>query len=199
MRPIKFVEFLAGFAEQVADDAAGDVLDVDHAFLQVGVIDRGEGAAVFSGNLVEDGLDVIQVAFESAQGFIDKGAVLHDQKVGVENAGVVRTDGPGNLLLNFEKFLARGDEGDLETGDFRGNFCAGDIADRYFFLVLPMDNHIAFDDAGGNADALPKDFLYVWFDHPARFLAESARVGKGECAGRLSPRGSGWRQVPRFL
>ena len=118
VRPVEFVEFLAGFAEQVADDAAGDVLDVDHAFLQVGVIDRGEGAAVFFGNLVEDELDVIQVAFEPAQGFIDQGAVLDDQKVGIENAGVVCTDRPGNFLLNFEKFLARGDEGDLEPGDF---------------------------------------------------------------------------------
>ena len=181
VRPVEFVQFLAGFAEKVADDAAGDVFDVDDAFLQVGVIDGGEGAAVFLGDLMEDELDIIQVALESAQGFIDEGAVFDDEEVGIKDAGVVRPDGPGNFLLNLEKFLACGDEGDLEPGNFRGDFPWGDVANRYFFLVLPMDDHLALDDARGDAEALPIDFCFLRCAHPARFLTESAKGGKGEC------------------
>ena len=182
VRPVEFVEFLAGFSEEVADDAAGDVFDVNDALLQVGVIDRGEGAAVFLGDLMEDKLDIIQVALEPAQGFIDEGSVLDDEEVGIKDAGVIRPDSPANFLLNLEKFLACGDEGDLEPGNFRGNLRRGDVANRYFFLVLPVDDHLALDDARGDAEALPNDFLLVRCAHPERCLTESAGGGKGEYA-----------------
>ena len=45
-----------------------------------------------------------------------------------------------------------------------------------------MDNDIPFDDAGGDANALPNDFLLVRCAHLERCLTESAGGGKGECA-----------------
>ena len=45
-----------------------------------------------------------------------------------------------------------------------------------------MDNDIPFDDAGGDANALPNDFLLVRCAHSERCLTESAGGGKGECA-----------------
>ena len=83
------------------EDALGHVLDVDDALLEVGVVDRGEGAAILFRDLVKNEFDVVQSAFQSAQGLVDERAVFDDQQVRVEDAGIGRADRPGDFLLDI--------------------------------------------------------------------------------------------------
>ena len=165
MGVVEFVEVFAGFAEEVADDAAGYVFDVDDAFLEVGVVDGGEGAAIFFGDLVENEFAVVKVALEAAEGFVDEGAVFDDEEVGVEDGGVGGPDGAGDFLLNTEEFLTGGDEGGLAAGDFAGDVLRGDVAEGDFFFVLPADGDFTFGYAGGYAEALPDCLLSLGSCH----------------------------------
>ena len=151
---VQAVEFLSRFSEQVPEDALGHILDVDDALLQVGVVDRTERAAVFFRDLVENEFDVVQLALQSAQGLVDQRAVLDHQEVRVEDTGIVRTDRPGDFLLDIEKLLTRGDEGGLEAFDLAGDVRLLDVAKGYFLFVLPVDDDLRFGNAGRYAQSL---------------------------------------------
>ena len=85
---------------------AGHVMDVQRALAQVGIVHLLEQLGVAAGDLLEDGLDVAPVALQRAQHLVDERAVFDDEQVGVEDAGVLRADGLGDLGLHFEDLRA---------------------------------------------------------------------------------------------
>ena len=141
-------------AHQVVDDAAGDIVDVQRALAEVGVVDLAEGLGVAVGDALEDLLDVELVPREGAQHFVDERAILDHEEVRVEDARVLRPDGHRDALLHLDDLLARGDEGRLEAGDLAGDFPLGDVARRRRLVVRAVDEDGAARDARRDADAL---------------------------------------------
>ena len=109
-----------GLPHQVHHHAAGYVVNVQRALAQVR--DRPSaraGLRVTVGDLLEDGFDVAMLALQRAQHLVDERAVLDDEQVRVEDAGVLRADGVGDLRLHVQDLRAREQQRRLEPGDFR--------------------------------------------------------------------------------
>ena len=189
-----------GFAEQMPDDAAGHVLDVHHPLAQVRIVNFDQGAAVALRDLVKDGLDVLVILLQAAQNFIDQGAVLDHQQVGVENTGILGADGVGNTLLDLEQFRAGGDEGGLKSGDLLGEFLSRDGALGDFLVIHPVDDDLGLGDAGGNSYTL-EPFLLFGFGLGFTAAHQSRRTSKSR--GRQKPilprsgSGPGFQSRPR--
>ena len=93
-------------AQQIIEDARSDIAHVGGAFLQIGVIDGAEGGLIFLGELVEGGLDVDFFLINQLRDRINQRGVFQDEKMGVENAGVLGVQGLADLPLHLQDLLA---------------------------------------------------------------------------------------------
>ncbi len=67
---------------------------------------------------MESELDVTMIDLQPAQDFIDQRLILDHEKVGIENARVLRADRFRDLLLHLEDLRSRLNERALEARDF---------------------------------------------------------------------------------
>ena len=158
-------------SHEIVQDAPGDVVDIQRALAQVGVVDFAEGFRVPVGDLLEDVLDVVPLLGQRPQHLVDEGSVLDDQQMRVEYAGVLGADGLGDPLLHLEDLRAGLDQRGFEPRDLGGNLGLRDSPDgRLLFVIGPIDEYGAAGDARGDTDAV--EALFCWWD----------RVAHGECA-----------------
>ena len=146
-------------SEEVPDDAACNVLDVHDTFAQVRIVDGPECAAILLRDLVESVFHVVAFVFEVAENFIDKRAVFDHEKMGVEDAGILRANRIRNTLLDFKKLGPGGNEGGLEARDLFGKFASGDRSNGDFFVVQPVHSDPGMGDAGRYGNSLKTNFL----------------------------------------
>jgi hypothetical protein len=145
--------------EEVPDYAARNVLDINDALTQVGIVDGPKGAAVLFRDLVERVFDVVTLVFEIPEDLVDQCAVLDNEKMGIKNAGVLAANGVRDTLLDLKKFGASGDKGGLETCDFLGKFLRRNRAKGDFFVVQPMHHHSRMGNAWRDRNSLKTSFL----------------------------------------
>ena len=84
---------LRSLAKKMPDNAAGDILNVHDAFPEVGIINGLECPTIFAGHLLEDVFDAKVIPLQTAQNFIDERAIFHNEKMSIENTGIVRSNG----------------------------------------------------------------------------------------------------------
>ena len=92
-----------------------------HRFAQIGIVNLAQRFDVTIGNFLKSELDVAMFVFQSTQDLIDERLVLHHEQVGIENSGILRADGVGDLLLHLENLRARLNERGFKARDFVGD------------------------------------------------------------------------------
>ena len=158
-RLAQLLQVHGGVADQVAQDAAGDVLHVGCALAQVVVLHPHQGLGIAVGHEAQHGLDVLAQVVKLAHDLLDEGAVVHHQQVGVEDAGILLADGRADLALDLVDLAPGGDERILEAGDLAGNVRLGEVA-LHRAVVLGLEHEDPSDgDAGGDPDALQGEVL----------------------------------------
>ena len=130
-------------AGEVHHHAAGHVVHIQAAFAQIGIVHLFEEAGVAVGHLLEDGLDVAPVVLERAQDLVDERAILDDQQMRVEDAGVLGPDGVGDLRLHVEDLRAREQQRGLEPGDLRREVLLADRVLGRGVLLRAVDEHLS--------------------------------------------------------
>ena len=188
-------EVAGDFAHEIADDAAGDVVDIEGALAEVGVVYLGEGLGVAIGDLGEDVLDVEAIALEGAEDFIDEGAIFDDEEVGIEDGGIVGADGDGDFLLKLEDLLAGGEESAFEALDLVWDVIFRDAMVRGLLVVRAMVEDGAAGDAGGGGDAVEAE-LGRWGFGGGAHLGREARGQKPEARSQ-KPESRGQKPVIR--
>ena len=92
-------------------------MNIKSAFSQIGIIDFAESTRVPIGDFGEDKLDVELFSLEVAEHFIDQGPIFDDQKVRVEDAGILCPDRFGDPLLHLKDLRPGRDQGRFEPGN----------------------------------------------------------------------------------
>ena len=157
---------LRSLAEEMPDDTARHILDVNDALPEVGVIDSFKCLAVFVGDFLEDVFDAEMVALETAEDFVNESAILDYKEVGVENTSVVGADGGRNFLLDFEQFDTRGYEGCLKAGNLARHILGGNRFWKNLLLLGQMNECRKMRDALGNRYAVEPLFGFDFFNAP---------------------------------
>ena len=98
--------------------------------------------------MLEDVFDVPVFALQGAEDFVDEGAIFYDEEVGVEDAGVLGSDGARNAGLHFEDLLTGLDQGGFKPGYFPGHFPFFNAPGGGGFFFGPEDEYSSPSDAG---------------------------------------------------
>ncbi len=159
MRFVQFEKCLLRFSLQIANHALGYVLDVERPLAQVGIVDLAECFCVIGGDFLEHPLDITPIRFEFAQHFIDQCAVFHDQKVRIENGGILGADRFGDALLQFQNLHARLDERGLKARDFIGNLRRSDLMPDNIIEIVADHMRSAARGSRRDARSLKSSFL----------------------------------------
>ena len=93
--------------EHVSNHPAGDVLDVDHALAEIGIINGAKGATILLRHLMKRVFDTVSLFLKIAEDFIDECAVFNHQRCASKIPRILGSDGVGNSLLDFKQFGAR--------------------------------------------------------------------------------------------
>src|SRR5215469_17010209 len=73
-----------GSSKEVSNDATGNVMDIECALAEVGVVNFTQRTGISVRDLGEDKLDVVSLSLQRSKDFIDQGTIFDHEKMSIE-------------------------------------------------------------------------------------------------------------------
>ena len=118
---------LGRFPLQIANDAAGHVLNIERALAQIRIVDLAQRFRVTLRHFLKNEFHVATIGFEFAQDFVDQRPILDHEQMRIENAGVLGADRFRDALLHLENLRARLDQRGFEARDLLRRSATGSM------------------------------------------------------------------------
>jgi len=173
-------------AEEIVQDAGGDIAHVGGAFAQVIVFDGGEGRGVALGDSMKGVLGIDLFLLDDADDFIQEGAVFEDQQVRVKDAAFLGAHAFADFALDVEELVPGLDEGLFEAIDFLDGLAIGELAFGDGLTRFANDKDLSAAHPGRDRDA-PESLFFserrLWH---GQFLPNAAGVEKQFLAEKIA-------------
>ena len=164
-------------AEQDADDAAGDVLDVGGAGLHVGVVHRSEHLRELGAGVGHNGLGVAALFLDPGLDGLLVVEVLAHHLVGLEQEGGLVAGLGSGLLGELAELVDGLGLGGLEAGPF--GLAVGDLKTADGALDALVEVKGTRGDAGGYALALDRDHSSILLQSIIELISVRTRRPRG--------------------
>ncbi|MEZ5433278.1 MAG: hypothetical protein R3F31_19380 [Verrucomicrobiales bacterium] len=113
-------------APEIAEDPAGDILDVDGPLPQIGIRDAPERFDVALGDFKIEPVHRAFLHFQQSQDLIQDRGVFQNQKMGIKNTGMFGSQGRLDFLLEGADLLPGAGQGLVKPGLFLRNHASRD-------------------------------------------------------------------------
>ena len=177
VRLVQSKECFGTFTLKVANYALCNVLDIERALSQVGIIDSIQGLGVSRGDFLENPFHIAKIGLQLPKHFVDQRAVLDYEQVSIEDGSIFRPDRFCNALLHLQNLHARLNKGRFEARDFIRHLGRRNAVTHDLLQFIAGDMDPAAGDSGRDASSFKPNFFWrVLAAHPLGRVRQMSNI-----------------------